>query len=51
MGKVSDTLTSHSKAAYHLVCLQAADVLKAIIENSNARLVVMQSTALKNQRK
>jgi len=45
--KVSDTLTSHSKAAYHSDCLQVADVLKATIENPNARLDVMQSTALK----
>jgi len=44
--KVSDTLTSHSKAAYHSDCLQAADVLKATIENPNARLDVIQSTAL-----
>jgi len=47
--KLSDTLNSHSKAAYHSDCLQAADILKATIENPNARIDVMQSTALKSK--
>ena len=45
--KVTDTLSSHSKAAYHSDCLQAADILKATMENPNARIDVMQNTALK----
>jgi len=39
--KLSDALSSHSKAAYHSDCLQAADILKATIENPDD---VMQST-------
>ena len=44
--KVTGTSNIHSKVAYHSDCLQAADILKATIENPNARIDVMQSTAL-----
>ena len=45
MGEISDTLSTHSKNAYHLDVLQSADIAK-IIENPASRIDVLTNTAL-----
>ena len=44
--KLSETLSKHSKLAYHYKVLQDADILKNVIENPKSKIDILSSSVL-----